>query len=104
MDKFTQEKQLVTYEGITSQEKELDSQKNGNNPYEENRTSATAGKIYLTNALEDNSQQKIPDKITGSTTINEPGSFVWTIGNMSPNEVRTLKYFVRLKDTAGLSM
>lgn len=101
VDKFTQEKQLVTYEGITSQEKELDSQKNGNNPYEENRTSATAGKIYLTNALEDNSQQKIPDKITGSTTINEPGSFVWTIGNMSPNEVRTLKYFVRLKDTAG---
>lgn len=101
VDKFTQEKQLVTYEGITSQEKELDSQKNGNNPYEENRTSATAGKIYLTNALKDNSQQKIPDKITGSTTINEPGSFVWTIGNMSPNEVRTLKYFVRLKDTAG---
>lgn len=101
VDKFTQEKQLVTYEGITSQEKELDSQKNGNNPYEKNRTSATAGKIYLTNALEDNSQQKIPDKITGSTTINEPGSFVWTIGNMSPNEVRTLKYFVRLKDTAG---
>lgn len=98
VDKFTQDKSLVTYEGITKYEKELSTTKNGWNPYEE-PTDTTPGKIYLTN--EDNSEKKIPDKIDGNTTLSEPGSFVWTVGNMKPNESRTLKYYAKLKDTAG---
>lgn len=100
VDKFTDYKELVTYEGITKDEKELSDEKNGNNPYEENRTSATAGKIYLTN--ESSPSQQIPDKIQESADINGPGSFVWTIGDMQPGEIRTLKYFVKLKDESGI--
>ena len=56
----------------------------------------------MTNALEDSSDQKIPEPIQGSTTLNEPGSFVWTIGNMKPNEIRTLHYYVKLSDAPGV--
>lgn len=102
VDQFTQNKNLVTYEGITTAEKALNNEKNNYNPYEERDSDATAGSIYLTNALEDSSDQKIPEPIQGSTTLNEPGSFVWTIGNMKPNEIRTLHYYVKLSDAPGV--
>ncbi len=102
VDKFTQNEYLVTYEGITKTEQELNNTKNNYNPYEDRDSDATAGKIYLANALADNSEQKIPDKIDGNTTLTEPGSFVWTIGDMKPNEIRKLHYCVKLSDAPGV--
>lgn len=93
VDKFTQNKNLVTYEGITTAEKVLNGKENNYDPYEERHSDETAGKIYLTNA--DNSEQKIPE-------LNEPGSFVWTIGDMKPNEIRKLHYYVKLSDAPGV--
>lgn len=99
VDKFAEGQSLVTYEGITKDEKVLSTTQNDWNPYEE-PTGTTPGKIYLTN--KDNSEKKIPDKIDGNTTLTEPGSFVWTVGDMKPNENRTLKYYAKLKDTGGV--
>lgn len=102
VDKFTQNDYLVNYEGITTAEKVLNDKGNNHDPYEERDRDATAGRIYLTNALADNSEQKIPKPIQESTTLNNPGSFVWTIGDMKPNEVRILHYYVKLSDDPGV--
>ena len=40
--------------------------------------------------------------ITGTTTVTEPGSFVWKIAEMKAGEIRTLTYFVKLKDDSGI--
>ena len=102
VDKFTQNENLVTYEGITTAEKVLNDKENNHDPYEKRDSDATAGSIYLTNALKDNSKQEIPERIQEGTTLNKPGSFVWTVGNMKPNEIRTLHYYVKLSDAPGV--
>lgn len=102
VDKFTQNENLVTYEGITTAEKVLNDKENNHDPYEKRDSDATAGSIYLTNALKDNSKQEIPERIQEGTTLNKPGSFVWTVGNMKPNEIRTLHYYVKLSDSDGV--
>lgn len=99
VDQFTQNKNLVNYVGIDKNETSLTTTENAQNPYETitGNSSPVAGKIYLTNAL---TEQAIPDPITDSTTLNEPGSFVWNIAKMEAGESRTLTYYVKLKENA----
>ena len=103
VDQFTENKNLVNYVGIEKTKKNLDSTANQQNPYEtitSIESSPAPGTIYLTN--EANSGQKIPESITDTTAVTEPGSFVWNIAEMKAGEIRTLTYFVKLKDTAGI--
>ena len=102
VDQFTQNKDLVTYVGIDKNEKSLKTTANNLNPYETitGTSSPVDGKIYLTNAL---TEQAIPDPITDSTAISEPGSFVWNIAKMEAGESRTLTYYVKLKENAIFS-
>lgn len=105
VDQFTENKNLVNYVGIEKNITTLTSTENQQNPYEtitNSVSSPTAGKIYLTNEADANSEQKIPDRITGDTAVTEPGSFVWNIAEMMAGESRTLTYFVKLKDTGGI--
>lgn len=99
VDQFTQNKNLVNYVGIDKNETPLTTTENAQNPYETitGNSRPVAGKIYLTNAL---TEQAIPDPITDSTTLNEPGSFVWNIAEMEAGESRTLTYYVKLKENA----
>lgn len=103
VDQFTENKNLVNYVGIEKTKKNLDSTANQQNPYEtitSSESSPAPGTIYLTN--EANSGQKIPESITDTTAVTEPGSFVWNIAKMKAGEIRTLTYFVKLKDKGGL--
>lgn len=103
VDQFTENKNLVNYVGIEKAKKNLDSTANQQNPYEtitSSESSPAPGTIYLTN--EANSGQKIPESITDTTAVTEPGSFVWNIAVMKAGEIRTLTYFVKLKDKGGL--
>lgn len=103
VDQFTENKNLVNYVGIGKTTQTLNSVENHQNPYEtitSSESSPAPGTIYLTN--EANSGQKIPESITDTTAVTEPGSFVWNIAEMKAREIRTLTYFVKLKDTAGI--
>lgn len=103
VDQFTENKNLVNYVGIGKTTQTLNSAENHQNPYEtitSSESSPAPGTIYLTN--EANSGQKIPESITDTTAVTEPGSFVWNIAEMKAREIRTLTYFVKLKDTAGI--
>ena len=103
VDQFTENKNLVNYVGIDKSEQTLKSTEEQQNPYETITSSESRpapGTIYLTN--EANSGQKIPESITDTTAVTEPGSFVWNIAEMKAGEIRTLTYFVKLKDKGGL--
>ena len=103
VDQFTENKNLVNYVGIGKTTQTLNSAENQQNPYEtitSSESSPAPGTIYLTN--EANSGQKIPESITDTTAVTEPGSFVWNIAKMKAGEIRTLTYFVKLKDTEGI--
>lgn len=103
VDQFTENKNLVNYVGIEKTKKNLDSTANQQNPYEtitNSESRPAPGTIYLTN--EANSGQKIPESITDTTAVTEPGSFVWNIAEMKAGESRTLTYFVKLKDDSGI--
>lgn len=105
VDQFTENKNLVNYVGIETTKKNLNSTANQQNPYEtitSSVSSPTVGTIYLTNEADANLDQKIPDLLTDTTTITEPGSFVWNIAEMKAGESRTLTYFVKLKDDSGI--
>lgn len=93
VDQFTKNKDLVEYVDINLTETPLNDRENKQQPYETRKT-ATQGKIYKTNAP--SSDQKIPDKVT---SIPNSESFVWKIDEMTPKEVRTLTYYVKLIDT-----
>lgn len=99
VDKFTNNDQLVSYMGdISNSPKALAPSSNGQNPYEERKTNV-AGKIYLTNTP--TSDNEVPEQVTDDSSITKPGSLVWSIGALDSNEIRTLTYFVKLKDTDG---
>ena len=99
VDKFTNNDQLVSYMGdISNSPKALAPSSNGQNPYEERKTNV-AGKIYLTNTP--TSDNEVPEQVTDDSSITKPGSLVWSIDTLAPNETRTLTYFVKLKDTEG---
>ena len=101
VDKFTNNSQLVTYMGdISSTPQVLAASPDGQKPYEKRETNV-AGKIYLTNMQ--TSDNEIPEQVTGNSTINQPGSLVWSISELDPNESRTLTYFVKLSDDKNLN-
>lgn len=99
VDKFTSNANLVSYAGnISSTETTLTSEDNNKDPFETIISGATHGKIY---------KASIPDAITkipdaGVSDITNP-CIVWHIGDMKPNESRTLTYYVKLNDKANLS-
>ena len=100
VDKFTTSKNLETYAGdISHTPTELDTLGNGQNPYETRSTEVT-GKIYLTN--QPTSDKEVPDPVTGNTNITQPGSIVWSIDQLAPNETRTLTYYVKLIDKQNI--
>lgn len=93
VDKFISNSNLVNYLGnISSTETTLTSEDNKLDPFEkiENSSSQSHGKIY---------KAKIPEP--GASDITNP-CIVWNIGNMEPNESRTLTYYVKLKDKESL--
>lgn len=101
VDKFTNNSQLVSYMGdISNTPRELASSPDGQKPYE-TRTTDVAGKIYLTDMQ--TSDDEIPKQVTDSSSINQPGSLVWSISELNPNESRTLTYFVKLSDDKNLN-
>lgn len=93
VDKFTTNKNLVTYAGdIPNTSTILGTSENGQKPYETKND--TPGKIYLTN--QPTSEREVPDPV--NTSITQPGSIVWSMEKLSPNETRTLTYYVLLTD------
>lgn len=101
VDKFTNNSQLVSYMGdISNTPQVLASSPDGQKPYEK-RTTDVAGKIYLTNMQ--TSDDEIPEQVTDNSAINQPGSLVWSISELKPNESRTLTYFVKLSDDKNLN-
>lgn len=102
VDKFTNNSQLVSYMGgISNTPQDLTTSPDGQKPYEERTKSNVAGKIYLTDMQ--NSDDEIPKQVTDNSTINQPGSLVWSISELKPNESRTLTYFVKLSDNKNLN-
>lgn len=102
VDKFTNNSQLVSYMGgISNTPQDLTTSPDGQKPYEERTKSNVAGRIYLTDMQ--NSDDEIPKQVTDNSTINQPGSLVWSISELKPNESRTLTYFVKLSDDKNLN-
>lgn len=102
VDKFTNNSQLVSYMGdISNTPQVLASSPDGQKPYEERTKSNVAGNIYLTDMQ--TSDDEIPKQVTDSSSINQPGSLVWSISELKPNESRTLTYFVKLSDDKNLN-
>ena len=100
VDKFTNNKNLVTYAGdISYTPTLLGATEDGQKPYE-TKTTNTSGKIYLTN--QPASDKEVPEPVTDNTKINQPGSIVWSIDKLDPNETRTLTYFVLLTDKQNI--
>ena len=54
------------------------------------------GSVYIGAAPTED--KPIPDPAGENPTKPKPGTLVWVIGNMGPNETRTLTYRVKLKD------
>ena len=99
VDKFTSNANLVSYAGnISSTETTLTSEDNNKDPFETIISGATHGKIYKASIPDSNT--KIP--VSGEPNITNP-CIVWNIGNMEPNEIRTLTYYVKLKDKESLN-
>lgn len=104
VDKFTSNSNLVSYLGnISSTETTLTSEDNRKDPCDpfetiEKSSSQSHGMIY---------KAKIPDSNTKIPASGEPNftnpCIVWNIGNMEPNEIRTLTYYVKLKDKESLN-
>lgn len=98
VDSLISNSDCVTYVGITSNATELAATSNEQKPYETIGSAKNSGKIYKGNAP--TAEKPIPTE--GETSITEPGSLVWKIGDMVPNERRTLTYYVKLKDDVAL--
>lgn len=99
VDQFTNNGQLISYMGnISNKPMALEASSNGQNPYE-TKTTTVVGKVYLTN--QPTSENEIPAEVENISSIKQPGSLVWSIDTLAPNESRTLTYFVKLKDTDG---
>lgn len=99
VDTFTNNQDLVTYVGVTTNKKDLGGNRNNQEPYETIANGKQHGSIYLGTTSSDT--KPIPDE--NSKKENETGSLVWNIGDMSPNETRTLTYFVKLKENEPLN-
>ena len=96
----TDDKKIATeYVGVNTTSTELNRAKdsaNPLNPYEKLDDSKTSGSVYLGDAITET--KPIPDPDSDINVISKPGVLVWKIGNMDPNETRTLTYFLKLKN------
>lgn len=100
VDTFTNNSSNVdSYAQITTIEKALAESENGVAPYETVADGKTHGTIYKGNKTDGKTIPAVPTE----TTITEPGSMVWKIGEMAAGEVRTLTYFVKLKGQVNLN-
>lgn len=84
VDTFTNNQDLVTYVGVTTNKKDLVGTPNDPEPYETIDNGKQHGSVYLGTTSSDT----IPEENTKKD--NETGSLVWAIGDMLPNEKRTL--------------
>lgn len=101
VDQFTNNGQLVSYMGnISNKPMALEASSNGQNPYE-TKTTSVVGKVYLTN--QPTAENEIPAEVENISSIKQPGSLVWSIDTLAPNESRTLIYFVKLSDNQRLN-
>lgn len=86
----------MTYAGdISHTPTTLGIAEDGQKPYE-TKSTETPGKIYLTN--QPASDKEVPEPVTDNSKINQPGSIVWSVDQLAPNETRTLTYYVKLTD------
>lgn len=99
VDTFIRNQDLVTYVGVTTNKKDLGGEPNNQEPYETIVNGKQHGSVYLGTTSIDTTP--IPQENTKKD--NETGSLVWTIGDMSNNETRTLTYFVKLKENEPLN-
>lgn len=99
VDTFTRNQDLVTYVGVTTSKKDLVGNPYNQEPYETIENGKQHGSVYLGTTSSD--ATPIPEENTKKD--NETGSLVWAIGDMSPNEKRTLTYFVKLKENEPLN-
>lgn len=100
VDTFTNNSSNVDfYAQITTTETALAESENGVNPYETVADGKKHGTIYKGNKTDGKTIPAVPTE----TTITEPGSMVWKIGEMAAGEVRTLTYFVKLKGEVNLN-
>ena len=86
-----------SYVGIGASGNTLSGSQNNQNPYETIAADKTHGTVYLGNTTTDGT---VPSE---NASITTPGSMVWKIGNMTEGEIRTLTYYVKLKDDVGLN-
>lgn len=61
----------------------------------------THGTVYLGNTTTDSTNPVPTPGAVDITTAS--GSMVWKIGDMAAGEIRTLTYYVKLKDNVGLN-
>ena len=87
-----------SYAGIDTTAKTLATGQDGQNPYEAIAEGKNHGTVYLGNPDSTN-----PVPTPGAESIAAPGSMVWKIGNMEAGEIRTLTYYVKLKDKVYLN-
>lgn len=88
-----------SYAEISTTAKALAAGENGQNPYETIAEGKTPGTVYLGNPDSTN-----PVPTPGAANITTaPGSMVWKIGYMAAGEIRTLTYYVKLKDKVPLN-
>lgn len=100
VDTFTNNSSNVDfYAQITTTETPLEGSENGVAPYETVADGKKHGTIYKGNKTDGKTIPAVPTE----TTITEPGSMVWKIGEMAAGEVRTLTYFVKLKGQVDLN-
>ena len=89
---------VESYAEISTTAKTLTASQNGQNPYETIAEGKSHGTVYLGNPDSTN-----PVPTPGAANITTaPGSMIWKIGNMAAGEIRTLTYYVKLKDDVGL--
>ncbi len=88
-----------SYVGIGTSGSTLSGSPNNQNPYETIAADKNHGTVYLGNTTAD-STNSVPTP--GAANITAPGSMVWKIGNMAAGEIRTLTYYVKLRDDVGL--
>lgn len=88
-----------SYAEISTTAQNLATGQDGQKPYETIAEGQTPGTVYLGNTTAD-STNSVPTP--GAANITAPGSMVWKIGNMAAGEIRTLTYYVKLKDDVNL--
>lgn len=86
-----------SYAEISTTAQNLATGQDGQKPYETIAEGQTPGTVYLGNTMADGT---VPPE---NASVTAPGSMVWKIGNMAAGEIRTLTYYVKLKDKVPLN-